>query len=179
MIRPDVIAGLRQLFAEGTAFAGLLRYIISQHPGERVTGGVVRVYIMEAFGVGFHLPIPLAFDSPNQVEKCAAISASLYPEIVDAFSAWRGEETVWFTGYHSSDAQDSSDNSSDIPIAGMSEAGWSILSEEDRRHLRGLETSRHVLWKQVLLFARLAEKIQQRVIAETDVPQCPASTATA
>jgi len=162
MVRTDVIAGLRQLFVEGTAFSGLVSFVISQHPGERVTAGLVRMYIAETFGVSFHESVPMAVESPEAEGKYATISASLLPEIVSSFASWSGSldapiEPLWFDDFRSAHSV------SKEPIAGISETGWSVLSAIERDRLTQMEASIRMLWDNVLLFARLAERLQRRL----------------
>jgi hypothetical protein len=165
----QVITGLRQLFARGATFSGLLRYIVSQHPGERVTPATVREYLMDAFAIPFHEPIRMDVESPASDVLCAAVTAFLIPEIVSARPRWDGEPGSaegardWLDDLPVRDAGQVQEPSTATPHPGISAAGWAALSIAERERLAQMEAGNRLLWERVQVLARLAEQLQRRI----------------
>jgi hypothetical protein len=169
-LRPELIEGLRLLFAEGTTFSGLLRYIIDQHTDKKVTPGVVRQYLTEAFCIRFHESIRMDVHAAENDSSYARVNAFLIPEIVAAYGEWQKEflpspgEKPWFD-----DLRDSAVAPPQEPItraappAGIRTDTWAALPDSDRERICQMEASNRILWEQLQLLARLAEQLQRRL----------------
>jgi len=163
------IIGLRQRFADGATFSGLLRYLLDQHPEEKVTAGMVREYIMEAFSVPFHQSIKMDVDNPSNDDVYAAVNAFLLLEIVSARSHWHtsprseGGEKTWMDNLQLTDGAQLQRSRTEQSPSGISEAGLAALSASERERLYEMEVGSRALWERVLVLARLAEQLQRKL----------------
>jgi hypothetical protein len=164
LIRPDVVAGLRRLFADGATYSGLLRFILKQLPEEEVDMLVIQRYVMEAFSVPFSCPTRKNVASIANDDHYATINTWLIPRILSARSTWMGAEhpkqvgAWWETQTITEPGQ--------LPTgkpSWLSTASWESLSPTEQEKLAAAETSCAVLSEEVLLLSRLAERLQRRL----------------
>ncbi len=168
-LRPEVIAGLRQLLIDGATLSGLVKYVQAQHPEEDLSQGVLRAYLMEAFAVPFHERLRKDVDSPESQEFFARLNLFVLPEIVAASPAWyavegrNGEEMSWLDRFRSDDLGRPNVPKPGKPPAGISEATWAVLLPTERERVEQLEANERDLGDRVRLLAHLAERLQQKI----------------
>jgi hypothetical protein len=166
---PNLSTGLQQLFATGATFSGLLRYMIARHPEERVTQGMARKYLMEAFAIPFHERIAMDIETPANDDLYAAVTAFLIPEIVSARPLWQqnprseASSESWLDRLQVTDAGELQQAIAGKPLPGISEAGWAALSGSDQERLRQMEVGSRILCERMAVLARLAEQLQRRI----------------
>jgi hypothetical protein len=168
-LRPELIAGLRQLLADGATLSGLVKYVLEQHPKEGMTQGVIRAYLMEAFSVPFHERLRKDVSSADSHDFYARLNLFYLPEIVAGSPAWyaagvpNGEGQSWLDHYRADDDGRSKPPEPGKPPAGISEASWAVLSAAERERVQQMDVNERDLGNRVRMLAHLAERLQRKV----------------
>jgi hypothetical protein len=169
ILRPELIAELRQLMLDGTTLSGLVGHIVEQHPQENVSQSLIRAYLMEAFSIPFHERIRKDVDSAESHDFYARANLFFLPEFVAASVAWHGggerngEEKSWLDSFRSDDFPRPKASEDGNPPVGISEASWAALSPSERERIGQMESSERTLVDRALILAHLAERLQRKI----------------
>jgi len=172
---PRVIAELRALFKAGATPSRLVRHVVAEHGNGPDTDRLVRAYFREAFGVPMFRASASLLTLPPEQLAFSGVTARCVHEMVEHRAEWDADDTTssWLDALTATDAGVSFDRVSPErtpELAGV----WDQLDESTRNLLRRLFSSNQNLGEQVAILARLAEQLQQQVIALKQVRDEPA-----
>lgn len=167
---PSVIQELRSMFKEGATPSRLMQHIVACHPAEESWHGVIQDYFREAFGV----PIVRGLDPEDNFQnvdlRYAFLNEDLLHEMIQLRKVWdqdlngsQGSETPWLDRLAATATEK---RLQDTQRNGFPElaACWEKLNEKDRFVISRMVAGFNGRTEMVRILARLAERLQQRVV---------------
>jgi hypothetical protein len=172
-IKPSVIEELRSLFKGGATPSRLIQHIVARHPNEeRDWHGLIQAYFREGFGVPIVRGLVPAETYGDMDLRYAYLNEDVLHEMVQARSAWDRDETApegalpsWLDALTATSPLDRLHEARQRgPSPDLAES-WSSLSESERRAIQLANSGYQGRTEMVRILARLAERLQQRIVA--------------
>lgn len=168
---PHVVAALRSLFTAGATPSRLIRLVVAHHPDDPDWHHLVQRYFREAFMV----PTVRIMNDRDAWEEMDLshwdLNIHLLHRMVENRSTWLQDVTFdqdsWLDSLVATDEPELIKQSQ--PPAEVAES-WSELPIQVREYVRRITGNAKALHERVLILARLAEQLQQRV---SELEQCP------
>jgi hypothetical protein len=169
-IHPEVIAELRSLFKAGATPSRLIQHILARQPDEPDWFWLVQEYFSQAFSVPLvriakHRPALQAADLSQ-----AFLNVHLLHQMLEKRSEWdRGNDTAatesnpWFQTLVATDEVELIRKGQPASIPELAKS-WDRLDPDAKGYIQQLIGNLNALYEKILVLARLAECLQQKIV---------------
>lgn len=172
---PQVVAELRSLFKDGATPSRLIRHIVDRHPGEERLHFLVQDYFREAFAVGLVRISKRALDEPDSADlPLAFLNIHLTHEMVGTRPKWDRDDSSpangrpsWLAPLSATDEAALIEQTQPVTLPELAGC-WDRLDPIAQAYVRRVLGNADALYERVQILARLAERLQQKVLELED-----------
>lgn len=170
-VNPKVIAELRAMFKDGATPSRLMQHIYRHHGGDRGWHGLVQDYFAEAFHVPWVRVTNRSADYADASDlRHAHFNVHLLHKMIENRTKWDqdiepGNCKAWLNPL---DATDQLQSSMEVQPKSLPELVqvWDQLDASAQHYVEELIGTTNALYERVLILSRLAERLQQRILAQ-------------
>jgi hypothetical protein len=164
-----VIDELRAMFKEGATPSRLIQHVVARHPDERNWYGLIQDYFREAFGVQIVRGLSPSEHYDDISMRYAYLNEDVLHEIVQKRPEWDQElnDSQALSWLGALAAKDTAERIQELESNESPELvdSWNRVSDKDRATIIRITANLNSRIEMCHILARLAERLQQQVLA--------------